>query len=183
VSPFSEFLAAEGVREEVIMDARVGVMALHGGLEFGTSRLAKSIAQQSAASLYAVVQASDFAWHLPSTQYDPTVSPNLGRFLRHVRTVFSIHGYHRPELGDVALLGGNNRSLAHTLHGALSSQGIPAISDLGRIPKALRGQHSRNPVNGPVEAGVQLELPRSMRQPVPLSGIVAAVTGVLVGMV
>lgn len=183
MSSFSEFLATEGVREEIIMDAGVGVMALHGGLEYGTSRLAKSIAQESAASLYAVVQGSDLAWHLPSTQYDPTVSFNLSRFLSHVQTVFSFHGYHRPELPDVVLLGGNNRPLARTLHRALSDQGIPAVSDLGRIPKALRGQHSRNPVNGPAGAGVQLELPRSMRQPVPMPGIVAAVTSVLAGMI
>jgi phage replication-related protein YjqB (UPF0714/DUF867 family) len=183
VSRFSEFLATEGVREEIVLGAGVGVMALHGGLEYGTSRLAKSIAQQSAASLYAVVQASDLAWHLPSTHYDPTVSSKLGRFLAHVRTVFSFHGYHRPELPDVVLLGGNNRSLARTLHLALSDEGIPAVSDLRSIPKALRGQHVRNPVNGPAEGGVQLELPRSMRQPVPMPGIVAAVTSVLVGMV
>lgn len=183
MTSFDEFLATDGVQEELIMDSGVGVMALHGGLEYGTSRLAKSIAQQSAASLYAVVQASDLAWHLPSTQYDPTLSSNLRRFLSHVRTVFSFHGYHRPGLPDAVLLGGKNRSLARTLHLALRAEGIPAVSDLGSIPKALRGQHSRNPVNGPAEAGVQLELPRSMRQPVPMPGLVAAVTNVLVEMV
>jgi len=43
MSRFGEFLATDGVREELILGAGVGLMALHGGLEFGTRRLARSI--------------------------------------------------------------------------------------------------------------------------------------------
>ncbi len=183
MSRFREFLATDGVSEELVVATRVGVMALHGGLEYGTSRLARSVAQQVPVSLYAVVQRSDLAWHLPSTQYDPSVSVNLGRFLSHVGTVFSFHGYHRPRQSEAVLLGGTNRTLADALAAALAEQGIPAVSDLASIPSGLRGQHTGNPVNVPRYAGVQIELPRSMRQAVPLSGIVDAVSNVAAGLV
>lgn len=183
MSRFREFLATDGVSEELTVATTVGVMALHGGFEYGTTRLARSIAEQIPVSLYAVVQRSDLAWHLPSTQYDPSVSENLHRFLSHVQTVFSFHGYHRPRQSEAVLLGGTNRSLADTLGAALTEHGIPAVSDLASIPSGLRGQHARNPVNVPRLAGVQIELPRSMRQAVPLPGIVRAVTAVVGGLV
>lgn len=130
-----------------------------------------------------MVQPADLAWHLPSTSYDRTASPNLHRFLEHVRLVVSFHGYQRPELSDKVLLGGTNRSLAKALDAALGAEGVRAVSNLAAIPQGLRGQHARNPVNLPIEAGVQVELPRSMRRPVPLAGIVRAVSTVLAGIV
>ncbi|MBK5268739.1 MAG: poly-gamma-glutamate hydrolase family protein [Acidimicrobiia bacterium] len=183
MSRFGEFLATDCVREELIIGSGVGLMALHGGFEFGTRRLARSISDLISVSLYTVVQPAGLAWHLPSTSYDRAASPNLHRFLEHVRLVVSFHGYHRPELPDKVLLGGTNRSLAAALDEALGVEGVPAVSNLAVIPKALRGQHARNPVNIPIEAGVQVELPRSMRRPVPLAGIVRAVSKVLEGMV
>ncbi len=182
MSRFGEFLAVDGVREELTIGSVVGVMALHGGLEFGTRRLARSIGDLLPVSLYTVVQPVGLAWHLPSTAYDRAMSPNLHRFLEHVRLVVSFHGYHRPELPDKVLLGGTNRSLAAALEAALTVEGVPAVSNLAAIPRALRGQHARNPVNIPIEAGVQVELPRSMRRPVPLVGIVRALSKVLEGM-
>jgi phage replication-related protein YjqB (UPF0714/DUF867 family) len=113
-------------------------MALHGGLEFGTRRLARSISHLIPVSLYTVVQPADLAWHRPSTSDDRTASPNLHRFLEHVRLVVSIHGYHRPELPDKILLGGTNRSLARALDAALTVEGIPAVSNLAAIPKGTQ---------------------------------------------
>ena len=46
----------------------------------------------------------------------------------------------------------------------LSAQELAkAIDDLEAIPKGLKGQHERNPVNLPVNAGVQMELPPTIR--------------------
>lgn len=126
MSRFGEFLAVDGVREELTIGSVVGVMALHGGLEFGTRRLARSIGDLLPVSLYTVVQPVGLAWHLPSTAYDRAMSPNLHRFLEHVRLVVSFHGYHRPELPDKVLLGGTNRSLAAALEAALTVEGVPA---------------------------------------------------------
>jgi len=82
-----------------------------------------------------VVQPADLAWHLPSTSHDRTASPNLHRFLEHVRLVVSFHGYQPPELPHKIHLGGTNRSLARTLDAALTVEGIPAVSNLAAIPK------------------------------------------------
>ncbi len=124
-------------------------MPLHGGREFGTRRLARSISDLIPVSLYTVVQPADLAGHLLSISHDPST----------------------------------NRSMATALDVDLAVEGVPAVPDLAAIPKAPRGHGARNPVNIPIEAGVQLELPRSMRRPVPLAGIVSAVRKVLEGMV
>ena len=62
--------------------------------------------------------------------------------------------------------GGRNRRLALHLAEHLE-RGLPSgydvVCDLERMPRELRGQHRRNPVNRPRLAGVQIELPPSVR--------------------
>ena len=64
------------------------------------------------------------------------------------------------------LLGGRNRSLADHLAGHLRTH-LPddfgIVHDVDDIPDGLRGQHPRNPVNRPLNRGVQLELPPTAR--------------------
>lgn len=180
---FAEFLATDGVSEESRLASRIGVMALHGGLEFGTSRLARQVAEHTNSSLYAVVQPTNLLWHVPSIRYDRASSGTLSDFLEHVDTIFSFHGYHRPQEPDVILLGGRNRRVAIQLAEALHDEGVPAEADMDRIPAALAGQHSANPVNGSSSHGVQLELPRAFRRPTPMPAIVSAVTNVIATLV
>jgi len=62
-------------------------------------------------------------------------------------------------------LGGRNRQLADhfapILREALPDYEFETV--LKNIPKELRGQHLRNPVNYPPLKGVQLELPPTLR--------------------
>ena len=51
-----ELLATVGVQERLVAGSRVGVCALHGGLEHGTAEIAEAAATASGASFYAVVQ-------------------------------------------------------------------------------------------------------------------------------
>lgn len=173
------FLAHPEVREEIALGPSVGVMALHGGLEFSTSRLARKIAAEAPASFYGVIQTAALGWHVTSTRFSRASTEHLGTFLDHVRFVVSLHGFHRAGLYDTILLGGSNRERAAHLGRELRREGYLVIDDLDEIPAGLRGMHPRNPVNLAREGGVQVELPRLLRRSEPLSGVVKAIATVL----
>jgi phage replication-related protein YjqB (UPF0714/DUF867 family) len=163
----AELLAHPGVEEECRIGSRFGLLAFHGGnLERGTDAIATAAAEASGASLYVVRQPDDLRWHIPSVEFDPAVSPALSRFLEHVHVAVAVHGYGREGMWTTLLLGGRNRPLASALgaelRGALGD-GFTVVDELDDIPAELRGVHARNPVNRPIQAGVQLELPPRVR--------------------
>ncbi len=166
-----ELLATDGVCERVVPGSRVGVCALHGGLEQGTAEIAEAVARRAGASFYAVVQPNDLHWHIPSHRYDPAHSDRLRAFLAGIDVVISVHGFGGVRDADdrwtTALLGGTNRELAAELQRVLSDA-LPNyrwIGDLEVIPKHLRGLHPANPVNRVACGGVQVELPPRVRRP------------------
>ncbi len=164
---FREFLDRDEVTEQCHIGGRFGIMAYHGGnLERTTDVIASEVAERTGASLYTVTQAHPHRHHLPSIAIDPEQSDALRDFLEHVEIVVTVHGYGRRRLWRHLLLGGRNRALAqhiatHLRHGLSARYRV--IDDLEAIPKALRGQHVRNPVNRPVDSGVQIELPPTLR--------------------
>ncbi len=144
-----------------------GLMAFHGGnLERTTDVIAATVAERTAASFYGVIQAPPLRRHVPSIHFDPAHSPKLTAFMNRVDTVVAVHGYGREDLFADVLLGGRNRALADHLAHYLKA-GLPkqygVINDLDEIPVGLRGLHPAKPVNLPVNAGVQLELPPTLR--------------------
>lgn len=166
-TPFREFLDRGEVTEQCQLGGRFGVMAYHGGnLERTTDAIASEVAMRTGASLYIVTQAPPHRHHLPSIAIDPEQSDALRVFFDHVDIVVTVHGYGRRRLWRHLLLGGRNRALASHiathLRAGLSSR-YRVIDDLEGIPKALRGQHLRNPVNRPSDSGVQIELPPTLR--------------------
>jgi len=162
---FAELLRRPGVSEVVTLRSSVGFLALHGGLEPGTERMAEEAARVAAASAYVVVQPREQAWHLSSHRIDPADAERLARFLDHVEVVISVHGYWRPEQADAVFVGGGNRllagAIAERLRAAVTE--MPVVDDLDGIPVGMRGVHPRNPVNGSRGGGVQLELPHRAR--------------------
>jgi phage replication-related protein YjqB (UPF0714/DUF867 family) len=164
---FEDLLAHPGVEEVCELRSRFGLMALHGGnLERGTDVIASAAAERAGASLYAVRQPPGLRWHVPSVAFDPGTSPTLARFLDHVETAVAVHGYGRPDMWTTLLVGGQNRVLAAALRTALEGalgDDFRVVDDVARIPRPLRGQHPRNPVNLPPAQGVQLELPPRVR--------------------
>ncbi len=162
-----ELLARPEVTEICELRSSFGIMAFHGGnLERCTDVIAHEVAARTDSSLYAVVQAAPLRQHIPSTAFDPAHSLALQGFIDHVDVVIAIHGYGREDRFWDLLLGGRNRDLAthvgdHLRGGIDERFGI--IDDLADIPEGLRGQHPENPVNLPVQAGVQLELPPTSR--------------------
>lgn len=180
-----ELLATTGVCERSFVGSRVGVCALHGGLEQGTAEIAEAVARRAGASFYAVVQPDDLHWHVPSHRYDPALSDGLRAFLDSIDLVISVHGFGGVRDADdrwtTALLGGTNRELAVDLERALTTAlpGYRWIADLDAIPKHLRGLHPANPVNRVRGGGVQLELPPRVRRAGPdYDALVSALTAV-----
>ena len=162
-----ELLEHPEVTEICELRGRIGLMAYHGGnLERSTDAVAREVADRTGASLYAVLQQSPLRRHLGSLHFDPAHSPALARFLGHVDTAISIHGYGRESMWHHLLVGGRNRVFAKHVAGHLRDA-IPSryfvVDTLEAIPKELRGQHPRNPVNRPTNAGVQIELPPTIR--------------------
>lgn len=162
-----EFLERKEVTELCELRGRFGVMAYHGGnLERTTDAVAEEVARRTDSSFYGVVQAAPHRHHIASTHFDPQHSAALAAFMDHVDVVITIHGYGRRRLRRHLLLGGRNRDLALHIAGHLRA-GLPrryrVLDDLEAIPRELRGQHVRNPVNRPPSGGVQIELPPSIR--------------------
>ena len=180
-----ELLATVGVQERFVAGSRVGICALHGGLEQGTAEIAEAAATASGASFYAVVQPDDLRWHVPSHRYDPALSGGLRAFLARIAVVISVHGFGGVRDADdrwtTALLGGTNRELAADLARALT-EALPQyrwIADLDSMPRHLRGLHPANPVNRVAQGGVQLELPPRVRRAGPdYDALVTALAGV-----
>lgn len=158
-----ELLQTSGVNEVFEPGSRLGIMALHGGLEAGTFEIARDVAAATGAGLYAVVQPEDLRWHVPSIRFDPTHSRKLRRFLDSTALAVSLHGFGRDAMEATALLGGRDRSLAASLAEAIRGRGFDVVSERSRIPKKLRGVHPRNPVNLPPLGGIQIELTPDLR--------------------
>ncbi|HEX5586801.1 MAG TPA: poly-gamma-glutamate hydrolase family protein, partial [Acidimicrobiia bacterium] len=68
---FAQFLAHPDVVEDLTLRSQVGFLALHGGLEPGTSELAGAAAARGGASCYSVHQPNDLKHHVPSVEADP----------------------------------------------------------------------------------------------------------------
>ena len=165
---WAELLAHPDVEERAVIRSDVGVIAIHGGLEAGTAEMATAMAVAAGASLYVVAQPPALRWHAPSHLLDPDRS-GLGAWLRHVRVAVSLHGYGRVHRPRRILLGGRNRDLARRLAAGLRPvlPGYEVVTDLAEMPPGLQGLHPSNPVNRPLLAGVQLELPPSARGAAP----------------
>ena len=176
-----ELLQRGEVREVAAIQGPLGLMALHGGIEPPTYRIAREVADSTAASLYAVVQPEDRdeGGHLTSTRYDRSESVLLHAFLDRVQVALSVHGMNRRDLNGKIALGGTNRPLAARIGEAMRRAGLEAIGDLRGIPRYLRGYHPDNPVNIPRYGGVQLEIGRDLRRdPATVSTITEVITEV-----
>lgn len=171
MTEFAALLARPGVEEHCTLRGRVGVMAYHGGsLEVMTDVIANRVASAADASYYAVIQPPGMSDHLPSIRVDPRESATLTRFFDHADIVMTIHGFGRRGMFTSLLLGGRNREFAEHV-GAELRQSLPAydiVTDIDQMPRALRGQHHRNPVNLARQSGVQIELPPRVRGSSPI---------------
>lgn len=168
---FSDLLSHDDVHEDCVLRGTFGFMAFHGGaLEEMTDVVAAKAADVSGASYYGVRLPDNLEWHIPSHRVTVDQSERLATYLSHVEVVITVHGYGRAGYFTSLLLGGRNRRLASHL-GAILRRHLPAytvVDDIDDIPVDLRGMHQDNPVNVPIHAGVQIELPPRVRGSSPL---------------
>ena len=135
------------------------------------------------------IRDSDYPHHLSSARYLPEQSERLAAFLDHVDVVVSLHGYGRVGRSTQILAGGRNRELAGLLAQCITVPGYEVVTDLGSIPRELRGLHPNNPVNQVRGGGAQLELSSRIRGTSPRSqlpgddGLTPATAALVAGLV
>ena len=137
------------------------VIAPHGGsIEPHTSLIVEAIAQDEL-SFYifeGVRPGGGGDLHITSTNFD---EPNALLLIRRARTVIAIHG--RADRGDpkTVWLGGLNGKLRDAIASSLQGASFDVVS----LQHGLAGRDPGNICNrGSAQAGVQLELPRSLRE-------------------
>ncbi len=159
------------IQEYLRLGGPLGLIAIHGGgIEPGTEEIARFVAYHSGASLYVYAgrrSAGNLPLHRPSHNMKIEERPLVVRFLNHVDTAISIHGHGRSE--SRAYVGGLHQSMVKRFvelaRPALSH--YEWISDPKIIPLEIRGQSPSNIVNLPPGQGMQLELPKHLRQTKP----------------
>jgi len=138
----------------------IAVIAPHGGsIEPGTSQIAEAICGDNL-SFYAFEGLrkgrSHRELHITSSKFDePQAIDLVGR----TKTIVAIHG--RANDGTASIwMGGRDAELRDRIIAALTSEGFDAVVDTEHLP-ALSQSNICN--RGTSAAGVQLELPRSLR--------------------
>lgn len=137
------------------------VLAPHGGcIEPGTSEIAEAIAQEDL-SFYAFEGLRPGRphrdLHITSTRFD---EPQALRLIGDAETAIAIHGRTDGDDPKTVWLGGLGVALCDAIASSLRAAGFEVAS-------ARQGLAGREPTNicnrGAAGAGVQLELPRSLR--------------------
>ncbi len=163
----AELISHKDVIEYVILQGKVGVMAIHGGnIERGTEQIAHYIAVHSKSSLYAIsprTKKRDWKFHISSNKINPKESENLSRFLEHVSAAISIHGHVIKK--NVICVGGLNDSLRKKVVQSLEEDfNVVDAVEGGGICRNLSARNPKNVVNFTKEKGVQIEIPLILRK-------------------
>jgi phage replication-related protein YjqB (UPF0714/DUF867 family) len=161
------------VHEYLQLAGPLGVIAIHGGgIEPGTEEIARYVAKCSGASLYVYAgrrAAGNILLHQTSHTVNIEKRPLAVQFLNHVYTAISIHGHGR-EINRV-YAGGLHENMVQRFV-ELARPVLSAyewISDPEITPPELRGRNPFNIVNLPPGRGMQLELPRKLREIKPVN--------------
>jgi len=156
------------IQEYLQLAGPIGIIAIHGGgIEPGTEEIARFVADRSGASLYVYAgrrSKGNILLHQASHCVNIEERPLVVRFLNHVNTAISIHGHGREK--NRIYVGGLHQSMVHRFV-ELARPVLSAyewISDPEITPPEIRGQSPGNIVNLPASRGMQLELPRKLRE-------------------
>ena len=154
--------------EYLHLGSSLGLMAMHGGgIEPGTEEIARFVSINTGASLYVYagrLPAGNLSLHRPSHSSKLEERFLVKRFLEHVSSAISLHGHGRDQ--KFAYVGGLHQSMGQRFV-AIAQESLPKyewISDPEMIPQGIGGLNPKNIVNLPPDQGMQLELPRGLRQ-------------------
>ncbi len=164
-SSYSKLAARQDKGEDYLITSYNGpsstaVIAIHGGgIETGTSKLAKSVAQRTGADLYTfegIKSSNNGILHITSTKFN---EPTAKILVTKSEVTLSIHGCSGSS--KTTLVGGRDKALAARVKAELKKAGFKTT-----IPKnSLSGSSTYNICNENAnDKGVQIELTYSMRQ-------------------
>ncbi|MBT2600049.1 MULTISPECIES: poly-gamma-glutamate hydrolase family protein [unclassified Oceanobacillus] len=147
-------------------DSDITVIAIHGGgIEPGTSELAKGVADRMDLSYYlfeGIKQTGNMILHIESTRFDEPIGRNM---VQESVSALSIHGYQGEE--SMIFLGGRNEAYREAIRDALQQHGF-AVED---APSHISGMSEDNIVNDTqLGEGVQLELTAGLRDSLFVNG-------------
>lgn len=147
----------EGVDYRILVQnnqSAVTLISPHGGfIESGTSMLAQSIAaaKYNFYDFQGLDDEDAFKLHVTSTRFE---DKQLNHLLDSSNFAVSIHGMGKSDTWTI-WLGGLNAELKALIGSSLAEAGFSINLD----PPKYRGEHKKNIVNRPVNAGAQIELP------------------------
>ncbi len=168
---FKRVLKDPAVREVFLPGNSVGIFAPHGGgIEPGTEEIARAVAQATGATLYVLSAkrpTNNGALHVTSTEMIAGISQKLDQAVAASKVAISIHGHGRTVGGGVVYVSGLADDAVQLVAGALKHAlkgAYEVVDDADSIPDDLAGLHKDNLVNRVPRKGVQLELPRALRE-------------------
>ncbi|MFB5664032.1 poly-gamma-glutamate hydrolase family protein [Alteribacillus sp. HJP-4] len=138
----------------------ISVIAIHGGgIEPGTSEVAKGLANQIDYSYYlfeGIKPTNNKILHLNSLRFDEPIGRSMAE---NSVSALSIHGYQGIE--PIIYLGGRNREYKEMIRYSLQKRGFQ-VED---APADIAGTSKKNIVNdNQLKAGAQLELTEELRK-------------------
>ncbi|WP_272029935.1 poly-gamma-glutamate hydrolase family protein [Oceanobacillus kimchii] len=147
-------------------DSDITVIAIHGGgIEPGTSEVAKGLADRMDLSYYlfeGIKPTGNMILHIESTLFDEPIGRNM---VQESVSALSIHGYQGEE--SMIFLGGRNEAYRDAIRDALQHRGF-AVED---APSHISGMSEDNIVNDTqLGEGVQLELTAGLRDSLFVNG-------------
>lgn len=182
VNKFKDVIRRKGVKEYSKIKGRVGILVPHGGkLDIGSEQLGNYVEQNTPASMYVMSsRKGDVKKHrVASTKIAHTHSKDLNEVVNHSKYNISIHGHSKPGHEKTVYVGGENagmrKKIAEKLKYHLPKEYIIEYN-VNKMPRNVRGT-GRNVVNRSEEGGVQIELPRELRQGVGKSHSSPKLTG------
>lgn len=170
IPAFKKVLSDPAVREVFLPGGPVGVFAPHGGgIEPGTEEIARAVAQATGATLYVLSAkrpTGNAALHVCSEDMLPGISAKLDSAVKACRMGIAIHGHGKTKGHPIYISGMAARAAklaADAIRNAIGTN-WEVVDDQAKIPRELAGMHKNNVVNRPREHGIQIELPRALRE-------------------
>jgi len=144
-------------------DSDISVLAIHGGgIEPGTSEVAKGLADRLDLSYYlfnGIKRADNMILHITSKNFDEPIARSMAQ---NSFTTLSIHGYHDDqEPRPMIYIGGRNENYMEIIEDSLKQRGF----QVEIAPYKIGGRNENNIANdNQLNAGVQLELTAELRK-------------------
>lgn len=154
--------------EYLHLGSSLGLLAVHGGgIEPGTEEIARYVSFHTGASLYVYAgrrPSGNLSLHRASHTSKLEERFLVKRFLQHVNRAISVHGHGRDQ--NYAYVGGLDQTMRQQFV-TLAQATLPKYAwtaDPEIIPQGIGGRNPKNIVNLPADQGMQLELPKGLRQ-------------------